>query len=384
MSESSETAENPRPRLPSPADRVAFFQRFGKGSHPAHLAGQGSSVVGPERSASLTDFEQFFQGKKVLITGGAGFIGSAVAHRLVGVGAEVNIIDALIPEYGGNLFNLHDIESKVRFHRGDVRDELLMGRLIRDQHYLFNLAGQTSHMDSMSDPYTDLEINAKAQLSILEACRRHNDQIKIVFASTRQIYGKPDYLPADERHPLRPVDVNGINKMAGEWYHILYNNVYNIRACSLRLTNTYGPRMRVKDARQTFVGIWLRLLLENKPFEVWGGEQLRDYTYVEDCVDGLLMSAAYEESNGQIFNLGGDDIYSLAQTAQLLCDVGGGEATTFSVKEYPKDRKKIDIGDYYADYFLILQKLGWWPKTTLRDGLSKTVAYYREHLKNYL
>ncbi len=202
------------------------------------------------------------KGKKILITGGLGFIGSNLARRLAESEAQVTLIDSMIPEYGGNLFNIRGIEDKVKVHNSDVRDKHSMQYLIQGQDYLFNLAGQTSHLDSMQDPETDMEINCRAQLSILEACRKYNPHAKIVFASTRQIYGKPDYLPVDEKHLLRPTDVNGINKMAGEWYHILYNNVYGIRACALRLTNTYGPRMRVKDARQTFLGAWVRLLLE--------------------------------------------------------------------------------------------------------------------------
>src|SRR5689334_5096250 len=235
-----------------------------------------------------------FAKRQVLITGGLGFIGSNLARRLVGLGAKVLLVDSLIPEYGGNLFNIAGIEDQVQVNISDVRDEHSMPYLVQGQDYLFNLAGQTSHLDSMNDPYTDLEINCRSQLSILEACRKYNPHIKVVFASTRQIYGKPDYLPVDEKHLLRPVDVNGINKMAGEWYHILYNNVYGIRACALRLTNTYGPRMRVKDARQTFLGIWIRLILEGKPFEVWEGEQLRDFTYIEDAIDALLLTASKE------------------------------------------------------------------------------------------
>ena len=182
-----------------------------------------------------------------------------------------------------------------------------MRYLVQGQDYLFNLAGQTSHLDSMQDPYTDLEINCRAQLSILEACRKHNPGIKIVFASTRQIYGKPDYLPVDEKHLLRPVDVNGINKMAGEWYHILYNNVYGIRACALRLTNTYGPRMRVKDARQTFLG-------HLDPAACWRASRSRSGA-ASSCATSttwttpwrrLLLAAAAEEANGQVFNLGGE------------------------------------------------------------------------------
>jgi UDP-glucose 4-epimerase len=325
--------------------------------------------------------ESVFEEKRVLITGGLGFIGSNLAARLVDSKAHVTLVDSLIPEYGGNLFNIAGIEDRVKVNISDVRDQHSMRYLVQGQDYLFNLAGQTSHVDSMHDPYADLEINCRSQLSILEVCRKYNPRIKIVFASTRQIYGKPEYLPVDETHLLRPVDVNGINKMAGEWYHILYNNVYGIRACALRLTNTIGPRMRVKDARQTFLGIWVRLLIEGKPFEVWGGEQLRDFTYVDDAVDAFLMAAASDESNGQIFNLGGDCVISLKDLADLLIQVnGGGEYISHS---YPADRKRIDIGDYYADFSRIRSALGWEPKVALREALGRTIAYYRGHHDQY-
>jgi len=326
--------------------------------------------------------DRAFHGKRVLITGGLGFIGSTLASRLVHLGADVILVDSLIPEYGGNLFNIDGVENKIRVNISDVRDEHSMKYLVRGQDFLFNLAGQTSHLDSMQDPYTDLEINCRAQLSILEACRKHNPGIKIVFASTRQIYGKPEYLPVDEKHLLRPVDVNGINKMAGEWYHILYNNVHNIGSCSLRLTNTYGPRMRVKDARQTFLGIWIRLLVEGKAFEVWDGEQLRDFTYVDDAVEALLLAAAKEEANGQVYNLGGDCTISLKALASLLVEVNGGGR--FTLRSFPEDRKRIDIGDYFADDQRIRKTLDWNPRVPLREGLAKTLAYYRAHLKRYL
>jgi UDP-glucose 4-epimerase len=322
------------------------------------------------------------KGIKVLITGGLGFIGSNLAVRLVQVGADVTLADSLVPEYGGNPYNIAGIEDKVKVNISDVRDPYSMRYLIRDKDMLFNLAGQTSHMDSMADPYTDLEINCRSQLSILEACRHHNPGIKLVFASTRQVYGKPDYLPVDENHPIRPKDVNGINKMAGEWYHTLYNNVYGVRSCILRLTNTIGPRMRIKDARQTFVGIWIRLLLEGKNFEVWGGKQLRDFTYVDDCVEALLLAAINEQANGQIFNLGGDSVISLHDLAKMLVEVnGGGEFTTHS---FPQDRHKIDIGDYYADYTLISKTLGWKPRFTLKEALCRTVDFYKKHLEHYI
>lgn len=323
-----------------------------------------------------------FRDKRVLITGGLGFIGSNLAHRLAREGAFITIVDSLIPEYGGNLFNIKGLEKYVRVNISDVRDEYSMRYLIRGQDYLFNLAGQTSHMDSMQDPYTDLEINCKAQLSILETCRKHNPEIKVVYASTRQIYGKPDYLPVDEKHILRPVDVNGINKMAGEWYHILYNNVYGIRTCALRLTNTIGPRMRVKDARQTFLGVWIRRLIEGEEFEVWGGGQIRDFTYVDDAIDAFLLAAVSEEANGKIFNLGGQEVISLKELADLLVKINGGGR--YVVRSFPEERKRIDIGDYYADFSLIKSILGWQPNTSLVEGLRQTLEYYRKYLGYYL
>lgn len=329
-----------------------------------------------------SDFATFFTGKRVMITGGLGFIGSNLAHRLVKYGAKVLLVDSLIPEYGGNLFNIAGIDQEVQVNIADVRDEHSMLYLVQGQDFLFNLAGQTSHVDSMRDPYTDLEINCRAQLSILEACRKNNPGIKIIFASTRQIYGKPEYLPVDERHPLRPVDVNGINKMAGEWYHIIYNNVYGIRACALRLTNTYGPRMRVKDARQTFLGWWIRQIIEGQELQVFGdGMQVRDFNYVDDVVDALLLAASYPEADGQVFNLGGDDPINLRDLAELLIGING--SGSYRIVAFPPERKVIDIGDYYADYGLIRSKLGWRPTVSLREGLSRTLEYFKAHREHY-
>jgi len=322
-----------------------------------------------------------FKDRKILITGGLGFIGSSLASRLVELEARVTLVDNLMPDYGGNRFNISGLEEKVRVAICDVRDEARMRYLIDGQDYLFNLAGQTSHIDSMEDPLTDLDINVRAQVYILEACKKWNRDIKIVFASTRQSYGKPEYLPVDEKHLLRPVDVNGINKMAGEWYHIVYHNVYGIRTCALRLTNTYGPRMRVKDARQTFLGLWIRLLLEGKPFEVWEGDQLRDFTYVDDAVDAFLLAAGREEANGKVFNLGGDCVISLTELADRLVELGGGR---YVVHAFPAQRKRIDIGSYYANFGLIESVLGWKPIVPLREGLARTIAFYRANLQHYV
>lgn len=319
---------------------------------------------------------------RILITGGMGFIGSNLARRLVSLGADVTLMDCLIPEYGGNQRNISGIEDQVTVEIADVRDPLAVQRLVEGKDYLFNLAGQTSHLDSMTDPYTDLDINAAAQLSILEACRASNPGIKVVFASTRQLYGRPDYLPVDEKHPVRPVDVNGINKLAGEWYHLLYNEVYGIRACALRLTNTYGPGMRVKDARQTFLGIWVRQLIEGTPIKVYGdGEQKRDFTYVDDCVDALLLAASSESAYGHVFNLGSDEVVSLREVAEMMTAMS--PEASFELIAFPDDRKRIDIGDYYADTRLIESELGWTPRVGLAEGLRRTVEFYRENSSYY-
>jgi UDP-glucose 4-epimerase len=325
-----------------------------------------------------------FANRQVLITGGLGFIGSTLARRLAEAGAHLILVDSLIPDYGGNLFNIAGCEERVTVNIADVRDEYSMDYLVSGQDLLFNLAGQTSHLDSMRDPYTDLEINVRSQLSILEACRKNNPAIKIVYASTRQFYGKPDYLPVDERHRLHPTDVNGINKMAGEWYHIVYNNVYGIRATSLRLTNTYGPRMRIKDARQTFLGVWLKQIIMGEPILVYGdGRQLRDFNYVDDVIDAMLIAAIDPRADGHVYNLGSaEPPISLLELAQLLIDINGsGE---YQAIPFPPDRKVIDIGDYYADFGKINRELGWTPRVSLADGLKRSLDYYRANVGHYL
>ena len=326
--------------------------------------------------------DELFSGANVLITGGLGFIGSSLARRLVARQAKVTLVDSLISEYGGNLFNIHDIRDEVNIELTDVRDTRAMVALIKKRDFLFNLAGQTSHLDSMADPLTDLDINTVAQLHILETCRLHNPDVKIIFASTRQIYGRPEYLPVDEKHPTSPVDVNGINKLAGESYHLLYNNVYRIRACALRLTNTYGPGMRVNDARQTFLGVWVRHLIEGKPIQVYGdGRQRRDFNFVTDVVEALLRAAGDPASEGQVFNLGHWEHISLEELAALLLQLN--KHGRYELIPFPADRKAIDIGDYYGDFSKIRNAVGWSPEVLLENGLAMTLAYYRKHHAHY-
>ena len=323
-----------------------------------------------------------FEGASVLITGGLGFIGSNLARRLAGLGADLTLVDSLIPDYGGNPFNIDGLQDRVQVNISDVRDTYSMQHHVRGKDYLFNLAGQTSHLDSMVNPGPDLEINCGAQLSILEACRNCNPDIKIVFASTRQIYGRPTSLPVTESHPLNPTDINGINKMAAEKYHLLYSHVYGIHATALRLTNTIGPRMRIKDARQTFVGVWVRNLLENKPIEIWGGKQLRDFTDVDDAVEAFLAVGASSATKGQVYNLGGSEVVDLVTLAKLMIEVNG--RGDYSVREFPPGRRAIDIGDYYADFTKIRTELGWAPKKPLRTTIESTLDYYRESISHYL
>jgi len=324
-----------------------------------------------------------FAGSQVLVTGGLGFIGSNLARRLVGAGADVTVMDAMIPDYGGNPFNVHDIRDRLTVNISDVRDRAAMDHLIQGKDYLFNLAGQVSHLDSMRDPFTDLDINCRSQLSILESCRHRNPGVKVVFAGSRQQYGRPQYLPVDEQHPLHPVDVNGINKLAGEWYHILYSRTYGVRAASLRLTNTYGPGQLVKHSRQGFIAWFLRQALEGGDIELFGdGTQLRDLTFVEDVVDAFLLAASSERADGQAYNLAGETPISLGDLARLLVEITGQGAVRHV--PFPPERQLIDIGSYYGSAAKIGAELGWRPRTPLREGLERTIRYYRDHLRHYL
>ncbi|MEZ4725847.1 MAG: NAD-dependent epimerase/dehydratase family protein [Caldilineaceae bacterium] len=324
----------------------------------------------------------FYRNRTILITGGLGFIGSNLARRLVDLGAQVTLVDSLIPDYGGNRFNLAGYADRLRLNLADVRDPYSMRALVQGQEVLFNLAGQVSHIDSMTDPMADLEINARAQLSILEACRHENPAIKVVYAGTRQQYGRPHYLPLDENHLQHPTDVNGVNKLAGEWYHIVYHTAYGLRTTSLRLTNTYGPRQLLKHNRQGFIGWFIRLAVEGKPIQLYGdGQQQRDLTFVEDVVDAFLRVGATDASNGQVYNLGGLHPITLYDLAHLIVELAGhGSVTTVP---WPADRKQIDIGDVYSSYAKIEAALGWRPQTNLRRGLTQTIAYYHEYRRHY-
>ena len=329
------------------------------------------------------DYRGFYKGRRVLVTGGLGFIGSNLAEQLVAHGADVLLVDALIPEYGGNPFNIAGIRDRVTVNISDIRNETVTKLLVSDRDVIFNLAGQVSHIDSMRDPYTDLDINCRAQLSLLEACRKHNAGVRIVYAGTRQVYGKPDRLPVDEQHLVRPVDVNGVNKAAGEYYHLLYHNVFGVRASSLRLTNVYGPRQLVKHNRQGFIGWFIRLAIEDREIPVFGdGSQLRDFVYVGDAVDAFLRAGAMDVCDGGVFNVGGARPIAHADLVEMLVELAGGGR--LRLVEWPAEKKRIDIGSFYSDWSRFAAATGWRPLVDLREGLERTVAYYREHLPQYV
>lgn len=322
-------------------------------------------------------------GKKVCITGGAGFIGSNLARRLADQGADVIAVDSLIPEYGGNLYNLFGYESAIKLNLSDIRDRYSLRAIVKNADVVYALAGQTSHLDSMADPLVDIEINCNAQLSLLEILREVNPRARIVYASTRQIYGAPKFLPVNETHPIQPVDCNGISKYAAELYYKLYSKLYQMKCITLRLTNTIGPRMRIKDARQTFVGVWIRNILLGTPIQVWGGEQLRDINDIDDVVDAFLLAGCLDTKLSEnIFNLGGSSYVSLNNLAQLLVGIYGSGSIEYI--EYPCDRKQIDIGNYYGDYSQFQAATGWAPKVQLYDSLEKILCYYKCNYTHYL
>ncbi len=327
------------------------------------------------------NYSKEFKDANVLVTGGLGFIGSTLAYRLVDLGAKVTLVDSLIPQYGGNIHNISGIENKVKINIADVRDEHSMNYLVQGMDYMFNLAGTLSHIDSMTDPYTDLEINCRAQLSILESCRKFNTKVKIVFSGTRGQYGRAEKLPVTEEHPQKPTDVNGINNMAGEWYHILYNNIYGIRAASLRLTNTFGPRHQMHHHKQGIINWFIRQLIDGQKIKVYGdGKQIRDTNYVDDVVEALLLSAASDKTNGEIYNIGGTPI-SLLDLVKKMIEING--SGSYELIPFPAESKKIEIGDYIADHSKISKAVGWEPKVSVEEGIKRTLDYYRKNKQHY-
>ena len=319
-------------------------------------------------------------GRRVLVTGGAGFLGANLCHELAQRGARVVALDGFLFGGGANPANLAG--ANVELVRGDIR-EIDLRPLCEGAHTIFNLAAQTSHMGGQADPLADIAVNAVAQVRLIQAAREAAPDAIVVHASTRQFYGRTQKLPVDENQPVAPPDANGVSKFAGEQYWMIENRVRNRPVVSLRLTNCYGPRLRIRDARQTFLGIWIRCVLEQKPFEVWGGAQLRDLTFVDDVTSAFIQAAESPACHGGIFNIGGPPPISLHDLAEMVVRLAGPTAK-YTTREFPADRAQIDIGSYHADDRAFREAAGWEPKTGLEEGIARTIDWYRTRLGDYL
>jgi UDP-glucose 4-epimerase len=323
-----------------------------------------------------------YRRQKVLITGGLGFIGSNLANRLVKLGASVTIIDSMHPTCGANYFNIDSIKNDVEVVEGNCGNLELMRKLVRGQHYVFNLAGHVSHIESMQEPFEDLQMNAVAPLTVLEACKQENRDARIVYAGTRQSYGRPERLPLEETHLLKPVDVNGVTKMAGEWFHMVYHQAYGMHAVSLRLINTYGPRQLVKHSRQGFVGWFIKQVIDGEEIQIFGdGRQIRSFNYIDDVIDALLLAGNDSRLNGDYFNLAGVRPVPLEEFVKALLKAAG--KGSYRIVEFPADKKAIDIGSVYSSAAKFNAVTGWTARVSIEEGLPLTLEYYKRHRAHY-
>jgi len=323
------------------------------------------------------------KGKSALVTGGLGFIGSNLAHKLVSLGADVVVFDACLDPYGWNLANIEEIKEKVKFIKGNVLDLELLKKSVKDKDFIFHCAGQVSHVYSMKNPFLDLEMNCKGTLNLLEACRTNGDGMKLVYAGTCGQIGKMEYSPIDEKHPTDPMDVYGINKLACEKYFILYNKVYGMDSCSVRISYNYGPRQMVRHLDYGIFNYFVRMAIEGKEIAIYEpGTQLRDYNYVEDSIDAMILCSQSKKAFGEVFMLGsGKPIKFIDMVKSIVEATGTGSC---KLVPWPKERKAIEKGDYFASFEKIKNTLGWIPKTTFSKGLKKTVEFYKKRLNEYI
>lgn len=323
-----------------------------------------------------------YKNKRVLITGGLGFLGSNLALALLGTAKEIILYDALMPMYGGNLFNIKNFKDGVTVIIADIRDAEKMNEAVKGVDFIFNIAGQVSHVDSMIDPFFDLDINCRGNLVLLEACKKYNKDARIIYAGTRGQYGKLDYIPVDEKHKMEPTDIYGVNKMAGEHYHLIYSRAFDMWACSLRINNTYGPRHQMKHGKYGILNWFIRLALDNQAIKVFGeGGQLRDYNYVDDVTEAFLLCGANDKCRNEVYNLGsGKQIKFIDLVKEVIASAGSGK---YELVPWPKDREIIEIGDYAANFSKIKNTLGWEPKIFIEDGLQRTCDYYKKYRGKY-
>lgn len=323
-----------------------------------------------------------YKGQKVLVTGGLGFIGSNLAIRLVQSGASVTLLDSMHPTCGGNYFNIEPIKHDVEVIEGDSCDLDLMRTMVRGKRFIFNLAGHVSHIESMQQPFEDLQMNTVAPLTVLEACRHENRDARVVYSGTRQAYGRPESLPLVETQVLKPIDVNGVSKMAGEWFHMVYQRAHGIPTVSLRLINTYGPRQLVKHPRQGFVGWFIKQAIEGEEIQVFGdGQQIRSFNYIDDVVDALLIAGAEERLDGDYFNLAGVRPIALEEFVKILIAAAG--KGSYRIVPFPANVKDIDIGSVYSSGAKFHGVTGWKARIPLEEGLGYTLEYYRKHRAHY-
>lgn len=323
-----------------------------------------------------------FKGKEVLVTGGLGFIGSNLCIELVKKGAHVTIVDNMLPRQGGNLFNIKDIEDRVRINFSDVRNSLSMNHLVKGKDYIFHLAGQVNHVDSMRNPIQDLEINCRGTLVLLEALRHNNLSARVIFAGTRGEYGSSVKLPVDEDHPTNPKGIYAVTNLTAEKMVLVYDDIFGIKGVCLRITNTYGPRHQMAHDEYGVFNWFIRKAIDDEPIPVFGdGRILRDFIYVDDLVECLLVVALTDSAYGNVFNVGTGIPVSFIELAQKIVNIAGSGKAEFT--EFTQERKEVEPGDYYADITKIKQATGWKPRVSLDDGIAATVKYYRTYKKEY-
>ncbi|MCX8023106.1 MAG: GDP-mannose 4,6-dehydratase [Syntrophorhabdaceae bacterium] len=322
------------------------------------------------------------KGKEVLVTGGLGFIGSNLSIELVKAGAKVTIVDNMLPRQGGNLFNIKDIEDQVKVNFSDVRNQLSMNHLVKGKDFIFHLAGQVNHVDSMRNPIQDLDINCRGTLVLLEALRQYNRSAKVIFAGTRGEYGATVKLPVDEDHPTNPKGIYAVTNLTAEKMVLVYDDIYGIKGACLRITNTYGPRHQMAHDEYGVFNWFIRKAIDDDVIPVFGdGRILRDFLYVDDLVECMLMMTENEDVYGKVFNVGTGRPVSFIEIARKIVEIAGTGRVEFT--EFTRERKEVEPGDYYADITRIRNTLGWEPKTSLEEGIRKTVDYYRRYKKEY-
>ncbi len=324
----------------------------------------------------------YYRGKRVLITGGLGFLGSNLACALVGHGASVSVYDALLPLYGGNMFNVEPVKDRVEVIIADIRDRARIGKAVAGKDVVFNIAAQTSHVDSMTEPLLDVEMNCAGQINLLEAVRNSAPECRIVYAGSRAQYGKIDRVPVTEDMHGRPTDIYSANKIAGEMYHFVYSSAFGLKFTSLRISNAYGPRHQMKHGKYGVLNWFIRLAIEGKKIKVFGtGAQMRDYHYVDDVTGAFLLAGMKDEALGEAFNLGGPEPVRFVDMVKTIVETAGSGGYEFV--PWPADRKAIEVGDFTADTGKISRALGWRPRMELGEGIRRTVDFYRRFGKEY-